>query len=68
MGRRFVHLTSNSDYALLVASAKQGHVVVLVSAATAHHSGHVFRHANNHVWLTDRVDAPFLVIDSHAGS
>ena len=68
MGRRFVHLTSNRDYALLVASAKQGHSVVLVHAAAAHDSGQVFRRANNHVWLTDRIDASFIVREPHAGS
>ena len=68
MGRRFVHLTSNRDYALLVASAKQGHAVVLVHAAVANDSGQVFRRANKHVWLTDRVDASFLVIEPHACS
>ena len=60
MGRRFVHLTSDRDYAVRVANAKVGQVVLVVLAAEASASGHVFRRANEHVWLTVQVDARVL--------
>ena len=63
IGRRFVHLTSDREYALRVANAKQGQAVVLVRAADAHASGQVFRRANDHVWLTDQVVASFLTTE-----
>lgn len=63
IGRRFVHLTSDHEYALQVANAKQGQAVVLVRAAEAHATGQIFRRANDHVWLTDQVEASFLVTD-----
>jgi len=46
-----------------VANAKQGQAVVLVRAADAHASGQVFRRANDHVWLTDQVEAFFLTME-----
>ncbi len=63
IGRRFVHLTSDHEYALRVTNAKQGQSVVLVRAADAHATGQVFRRANDHVWLTDQVEASFLATD-----
>lgn len=63
IGRRFVHLTSDREYALRVAKAKQGQTVFLVNAANAYASGHVFRRANDHVWLTDHIEASFLAIE-----
>jgi len=63
IGRRFVHLTSDREYALRVANAKQGQAVVLVRAADAHASGQVFRRANEHVWLTDQVESFFLATE-----
>ena len=64
IGRRFVHLTSDREYARQVADARQSRAVILVRAADAHASGHVFRRANSHVWLTGYVDATFLTIES----
>ena len=63
IGRRFVHLTSDREYALRVANAKQGQTVILVRAADAYASGRTFRRANDHVWLTDQVDATFLTTE-----
>jgi putative RNA 2'-phosphotransferase len=63
IGRRSVHLTSDREYALRVANAKQGQAVVLVRAAEAHASGRAFRRANDHVWLTDQVEASFLTTE-----
>ena len=60
MGRRFVHLSSDRDYALRVANAKLGNAVLVVLADQAHAAGLTFRRANEHVWLTERVDPPFL--------
>jgi putative RNA 2'-phosphotransferase len=64
IGRCFVHLTSDREYARQVADARQSRAVILVRAADAHASGHVFRRANGHVWLTGHVEAAFLVIES----
>ena len=63
MGRRFVHLTSDREYALLVANAKQGQTIVVVRAAAANLAGRVFRCANAHVWLTEQVEAVFLTTE-----
>lgn len=63
INRRFVHLTSDREYALQVADAKQGQVVILVRAADAHASGKIFRRANDHVWLTDQVEECFVEIE-----
>lgn len=64
IGRRFVHLTSDREYALRVANAKQSRTIVLVNALNAYASGHVFRRANGHVWLTGHIEAAFLAIES----
>lgn len=64
IGRRFVHLTSDREYAICVANAKKGEAVVRVRAADAHASGRVFRRANEHVWLTDQVEATFLTSET----
>ena len=60
MGRRFVHLSSDRAYALRVANAKLGNAVLVVLADQAHAAGLTFRRANEHVWLTEPVDPPFL--------
>jgi len=51
MGRRFVHLTSDRVYALLVANAKAkaGQTIIVVHAAAANTAGRVFRCANARV-------------------
>jgi putative RNA 2'-phosphotransferase len=63
IGRRFVHLTSDREYAICVANAKKGQAIVRVRAADAHASGRVFRRANDHVWLTDKIEASFLATE-----
>jgi putative RNA 2'-phosphotransferase len=63
MGRRFVHLTSDREYALQVANAKQSHTVVIVRAAAANIAGRVFRCASSRVWLTERIEPVFLATD-----
>ncbi len=60
MSRRFVHLTSDRDYADRVARAKNGNKVLAVLAAKAHAAGATFYRANEHVWLTQHVAASFL--------
>ena len=61
VARQFVHLTSDPDYAGRVANAKGGDVVLTVRSAAAHAVGVAFRRANEHVWLTERVAAHFLI-------
>jgi putative RNA 2'-phosphotransferase len=68
IGRRFVHLTSDREYALRVAKAKQGQAVVLVRAAEVHAAGRAFRRANGHVWLTDQVEASFITAEPEPAS
>jgi putative RNA 2'-phosphotransferase len=63
MGRRFVHLTSDRDYALLVANAKAGQTIIVVNAAAANTAGRVFRFANARVWLTEQVESAFLATE-----
>ena len=63
IGRRFVHLTSDREYAVCVANAKKGQAIVRVRAADAHALGRVFRRANDHVWLTDAIEASFLAME-----
>jgi putative RNA 2'-phosphotransferase len=63
MGRRFVHLSSDRDYALRVANSKQGHAVLVVLADQAHAAGITFRRANEHVWLTEGIERAFLASD-----
>jgi putative RNA 2'-phosphotransferase len=63
MGRRFVHLTSDREYALQVANAKQSHAVVIVRAAIATDAGRVFRYASSRVWLAELIEPVFLATD-----
>ncbi len=59
--RRFVHLTSDFDYAARVAASKYSSPVVLtVLAQGAADMGVVFRQANNHVWLAPSVASAFI--------
>jgi putative RNA 2'-phosphotransferase len=70
MKRRFVHLTSDWNYASAVANKNEGvPVVLVVGAYRAAESGIVFRPANGHVWLADEVPAQFVMIPSpgHSG-
>ncbi|MBX9681398.1 MAG: RNA 2'-phosphotransferase [Gemmataceae bacterium] len=67
MGRRFVHLTADREYAARVAAAKGGRTVLLVQAKEASRSIG-FRRANAHVWLTDEVPPAFLDTASAAAS
>jgi putative RNA 2'-phosphotransferase len=62
MNRRFAHLTTDWAYADQVAKAKlPGNPVVLaVAAQDAYKAGHRFLRANNHVWLSGPLAAPFL--------
>jgi putative RNA 2'-phosphotransferase len=60
MRRRFVHLTSDPEYAMQVANAKQSHTVVIVRAATANIAGRVFHCASSRVWLTEWIEPIFL--------
>lgn len=62
MGRRFVHLTSDCDYAQRVANAKSGSVILVVAAAEAHAGGLIFRRANEHVWLAPAVSLLHLAV------
>jgi putative RNA 2'-phosphotransferase len=66
MGRRFVHLTSDREYAMQVANAKQSDTVVIVQAATANIAGRVFRCASSRVWLTERIEPVFLATGPNA--
>ena len=67
MGRRFVHLTSDREYALHVANAKLGHTILVVQAVVASLAGNVFRSANAHVWLTELVEVHFLATENEHG-
>lgn len=61
MGRQFVHPTSDRDYALDVANAKQGTIALIaVDAVAARLAGHVFRCTNSHVWLTNLINSALL--------
>jgi putative RNA 2'-phosphotransferase len=60
MGRAFVHLTANPDYAAQVAAAKGGGVVLRVRAGAAAAAGVEFFQANPHVWLARAVAAEFI--------
>ena len=61
MNRAFVHLTSDPDYAVQVAVAKGGGVVLRVDAKSAADDGVEFFRANAHVWLAR--DVPTVFID-----
>ena len=67
-GRRFVHLTSNREYALRVANSKVGQTVLVVLAGKGRDAGMTFRQANEHVWLTERVDPSYLVKECEQAS
>lgn len=64
MGRRFVHLTSDREYALHVANAKNGQTILFVQAAVASLAGKAFRCASAHVWLTELVEIHFLATEN----
>jgi putative RNA 2'-phosphotransferase len=66
MGRAFVHLTSNPDYAAQVAASKGGGVMIRVAARAAAEAGDVFYRAGRHVWLAKAVAPTFLVAVSSA--
>jgi len=56
MGRRFVHLTAKQDYAIQIAEVRNPGNVLQIDARTAYDRGHVFRRANQHVWLAEIVE------------
>ncbi|MBN9517279.1 RNA 2'-phosphotransferase [bacterium] len=60
MGRAFVHLTSNPDYAAQVATAKGGGGVIRVRSREAAGAGVEFFRANPHVWLARDVPPVFI--------
>jgi putative RNA 2'-phosphotransferase len=63
MRRRFVHLSSELDWALRFVANKEQWVVFRILAKTAREEGVVFRQANRHVWLADQIDPRFLQIE-----
>ncbi len=63
MGRAFVHLTSNLDYAAQVARARGGGVVLLVRAREAAAAGIEFYRANPHVWLVREIATQFVAVN-----
>ena len=65
MGRRFVHLTAKQDYAIQIAEVRNPGSVLLIDARTAYDRGHVFRRANQHVWLTEIVEPCFLRLNDN---
>lgn len=67
MGRAFVHLTTDADYAAQVADAKGGGVILRVAARAAAEAGDVFYRAGRHVWLARAVAPAFLSASSPAG-
>lgn len=69
MGRYYVHLTSDPDYAAGVGTAKgKGESrVLLVRARAAHYAGVPFYRANAHVWLVAEVPAEYLVLRVESG-
>lgn len=62
MGRRFVHLTADHDYAFAIANVRETGVVILVQAQQAHQAGISFHRANEHVWLTTEVPPMFVSV------
>ncbi|MBY0459081.1 MAG: RNA 2'-phosphotransferase, partial [Gemmataceae bacterium] len=60
MGRAFVHLTSNPDYAAQVATAKGGGGVIRIRSREAAGAGVEFFQANPHVWLARGVPTVFI--------
>ncbi len=65
LGRQFVHLTSDRDYAVRVAAAKGGSAILVIDAAQASAAGASFRRANEHVWLVEKVEPVFLSPSPH---
>ena len=53
--RRDVHLSGDVETARAVGRRHGKPVVLVVAAGEMHRDGHVFRRADNGVWLTDRV-------------
>lgn len=68
MGRAFVHLTSNPDYAAQVAGARGGGIVLLVRTREAAAAGIEFHRANPHVWLVRKVAADFVAVNCTSSS
>ncbi len=67
MGRRFVHLTSDVDYARTIAMGVEGDPLILrVDAPGAYRCGARFWQANRHVWLTEGIAPEFLQVDAEA--
>lgn len=66
MNRAFVHLTSNTDYATQVVTAKGGGEVIHILAKEAATDGIEFYQANPHVWLAREVPSRFLRMDADA--
>lgn len=65
MGRNYVHLSSDWNYADNVAKrVSQLPIVLLVRAGEAAKEGIVFRRANGHVWLAEMVPARFLFLNT----
>lgn len=61
MGRRYVHLTSDLDYARSIAlKAQVAPLIVRVEAARAQEQGIKFWRASRHVWLVEFVAPAFL--------
>ena len=58
--RRYVHLTSDSDYASRVCSKFSSPVVLTVLSAAAADHRIVFRQANSHVWLSPAIPPEFI--------
>jgi RNA:NAD 2'-phosphotransferase (TPT1/KptA family) len=59
--RRFVHLTSNLDYARSVGKVDgQEQTVLVIRAQEASKHGQRFFRTNGHVWLTDALPHRFL--------
>ena len=67
MGRYYVHLTSDPDYAAGVGTAKGVACVLRVRARAAYDAGVLFYRANAHVWLVAEVPAEYLVLRVESG-
>ncbi len=64
MSRRHVHLSTDVQTAIQVASRRRNkeRVVLMIRAAAMHESGHEFRLTDNQVWLTGHVPIEFVEI------
>ena len=62
--RQHVHLSADVATATRVGARHGRPVVLRVDAAAMAAAGHVFRQAENGVWLTDTAPAAFLAIDA----